>query len=79
MSGGWSNRLLLKSVETFHYYENKWTYLPDMIVRRSHHALVSMGINLFIVLCLTINMVSVVLNITNSQLGYSFLSCKLFT
>ena len=49
MSGGWSNRLLLMSVETYDYYENKWTYLPDMIEERSLHAAVSMANKMFVI------------------------------
>ena len=27
----------LKSVESYDYYANKWTHLPDMIEKRSSH------------------------------------------
>ena len=40
---GENNSYDLKSVEAYDYYENKWTYLPDMIKERFHHAVVSMG------------------------------------
>ena len=39
----------LKSVEAYDYYENKWTYLPDMIEERHYHASVSMGNKLFVI------------------------------
>ena len=39
----------LKSVEAYDYYENKWTYLPDMNKERSCHASVSMGNKLFVI------------------------------
>ena len=32
------------SVEAYDYYENKWTYLPDMIYERFDHAAFSMVI-----------------------------------
>ena len=48
-SGGWSSKLLLKSVETFDYYENKWIYLPDMIEKRNDHASVTIGNKLFVI------------------------------
>ena len=37
------------SVEAYDYYENKWTYLPDMIEERHYHASVSMGNKLFVI------------------------------
>ena len=39
----------LQSVETYDHYENKWTYLPDMIEKRFCHASVSMGNKLFVI------------------------------
>ena len=39
----------LKSVESCNYYENKWTYLPDMIEERDLHASVSMGNKIFVI------------------------------
>ena len=39
----------LNSVEAYDYYENKWTYLPDMIEERYGHASVSMGNKLFVI------------------------------
>ena len=39
----------LKSVEAYDYYEDKWTYLPDMIEARSYHSAVSMGIKMFVI------------------------------
>ena len=44
MSGGWK----LNSVETYDYYENKWTHLADMIEERQSHSSVSMGNKLFL-------------------------------
>ena len=41
--------LTTKSVEAYDYYENKWTYLPDMIVKRYHHSSVSMGNKIFVI------------------------------
>ena len=37
----------MKSVEAYDHYENKWTYLPNMIKERQYHASVSMGNKLF--------------------------------
>ena len=39
----------LKSVETYDYYEDKWTYLADMIEKRSDHAVVSIGNKTFVI------------------------------
>ena len=39
----------LKSVEAYDYYENKWTYLADMIETRVCHASVSMGNKMFVI------------------------------
>ena len=39
----------LKSVEAYDYYDNKWTYLPDMIEERYGHASVSMGDKMFVI------------------------------
>ena len=39
----------MKLVEAYDYYENKWTYLPDMIDKRYKHAAVSMGNKLFVI------------------------------
>ena len=47
--GNWRNIVLLKSVEVYDFYENKWTYLPDMIEERRNHASVSMGNKLFVI------------------------------
>ena len=49
VTGGVNNLLQLKSVEAYDYYENKWTYLPDMIERRRFHASVSMDNKLFVI------------------------------
>ena len=46
MSGGYYKGT---SVETYDYYENKWTYLPDMIESRCDHASVSMGNKMFVI------------------------------
>ena len=37
------------SVEAYDDYENKWTYLPNMIRKRRLHASVSMGNKLFVI------------------------------
>ena len=39
----------MKSVEKYDYYENKWTFLPDMNKERSQHAAVSMGNKIFVI------------------------------
>ena len=39
----------LNSVEAYDYYDNKWTYLPNLIERRCNHASVSMGNKLFVI------------------------------
>ena len=39
----------LKSVEAYDYYENKQTYLADMIEQRSDHAAVSIGNKTFVI------------------------------
>ena len=49
VSGGRNNKVLLKSVERYDFYENKWTYLPDMIEERSSHSSFSMGSKLFVI------------------------------
>ena len=45
MSGGRKSN----SVEAFDYFENIWTYLPDMIEKRFSHASVSMGNKMFVI------------------------------
>ena len=45
MSGGIDE----KSVEAYDYYENKWTYLPNMIEERYDHASVSISSKLFVI------------------------------
>ena len=37
------------SVEVYAYYENKSTFLPDMIKERSEHSAVSMGNKMFVI------------------------------
>ena len=49
VTGGEYTSGFRKSVEAYDYYENKWTYLPDMIKVRHYHASVSMGNKLFVV------------------------------
>ena len=49
LCGGITNLQKLKSVEAYDYYENKWTYLPDMIKERCNHATVSMGNKLIVI------------------------------
>ena len=39
----------MKSVEAYDYYENKWTYLPDMIEERCFHASISIGNIMFVI------------------------------
>ena len=39
----------MKSVEAYDYYEDKWTYLPDMIKERCNHAAVSTGNKMFVI------------------------------
>ena len=36
-------------MEAYDYYENKWTYLPDINDKRRNHAAVSMGSKLFVI------------------------------
>ena len=36
-------------MEAYDYYENKWTYLPDINDKRRNHAAVSMGNKLFVI------------------------------
>ena len=48
VTGGYDDYNSFKSVEAYDYYENKWTYLPDMIKHKSSHAQVSMGNKLFV-------------------------------
>ena len=40
---------MLSSVIAYDYYENQWTYLPDMIERRSLHSSVSLSNKLFVI------------------------------
>ena len=51
MSGGWNSRRYysMNSVEAYDYYENKWTYLPDMNEKRCDHTSVSMGNKMFVI------------------------------
>ena len=49
VTGGTDNRYKLNSVEAYDYYENKLTYLPEMIERRYYHASVSMGNKMFVI------------------------------
>ena len=49
MTGGFNDNAIFKSVEIYDYYENKWTYLPDMIEKRSCHAAVSIGNKMFVI------------------------------
>ena len=46
ISGGYSN---LKSVEAYDYYENKWSYLPDMIQGKYSHGSVGLCNKIFII------------------------------
>ena len=45
VTGGYNDLMNIKSVESYDYYENKWTYVPHMIGKRMlhYHAAVSMG------------------------------------
>ena len=38
-----------RTVESYDYYENKWTYLSDMTVARYKHGAVSMGNKMFVI------------------------------
>ena len=54
VSGGWLTNELFrnirsKSVESYDFYENKWSHLADMIEERSSHDSVSMGNKLFVI------------------------------
>ena len=49
VTGGENNWPQLKSVEAYDYHENKRTYLPVMIEKRSYHAAVSMGNKMFVI------------------------------
>ena len=49
VTGGIHDWYEIKSVEAYHYYENKWTYLPDMIEERCFHATVSMVNKMFVI------------------------------
>ena len=49
ITGGENNWPQLKSVEAHEYYENKCTYLPDMIEKRFNHAAVSIGNKMFVI------------------------------
>ena len=49
VTGGTDNWYKLNSVEAYDHYENKWTYLPDMIERRYYHDSVSMGNKMFVI------------------------------
>ena len=49
ITGGTYNWYKLNSVETYDYYDNKWTYLPEMIERRSYHASVKMSNKMFVI------------------------------
>ena len=49
VTGGRDEDYDLKSVEAYDYYENKRTYLPDMVEERSQHAVVSMGCKIFVI------------------------------
>ena len=45
MSGGVNTTI----VESYDYYGNNWTYLPDMNEPRYNHGAVSMGNKMFVV------------------------------
>ena len=49
VTGGKYSSSYRKSVEAYDHYENKWTYLPDMIEERHNHASVSIGNKLFVI------------------------------
>ena len=49
VTGGKNNDHTLKSIESYDYYENKWTNLPNMLEERNDHAAVSMGNKLFVI------------------------------
>ena len=49
VTGGDNNWDGIKSAEAYDYYENKWTYLPNMIEARCQHAAVSMENKMFVI------------------------------
>ena len=44
-----TREMKLSSVEAYDYYENKWTYLPDMNRGRYNHTSVSMANKMFVI------------------------------
>ena len=49
VSGGVKGFTMVNSVEAYDHYENKQTYLPDIIKSRSQHSLGSLSNKLFII------------------------------
>ena len=49
VTGGEYNWTQLTSVETYDYYEDKWTCLPDLLEGRCNHAVVSMVNKMFVI------------------------------
>ena len=49
VTGGYNHNGGLKSVEAYDYYENRWTYLPDMTKKRRNHSTASMCNKMFVV------------------------------
>ena len=53
VTGGYNGRAsfsdIIKSVEAYCFYENKWTQLPDMLKATSSHGSVSLGNKMFVI------------------------------
>ena len=49
LTGGFDEVSVLKSVEAYDYYENKWDSFPCMINKRYLHGAVCMGNKLFVI------------------------------
>ena len=54
VSGGEQDWGILKSVEAYDYYEDKWTFYASMIERRYGHSAVSLGNKMFVIEKLTV-------------------------
>ena len=42
-------QVILNSVESYDYHENKWSYFPCMLSKRANHTAVSIGNKLFMI------------------------------
>ena len=66
VTGGWKFFSgVLKSVEAYCFYENKWTRFPDMLKGRCNHGTVSIGNKMFVITIDGINDSEVFNSITN--------------